>query len=124
MFHKFIYIRILASQLRIDKLLHSFFKNMFLIVVNLSGHQTLSKVLVVLPFENLGSIEDGYFADGITDAITARLAVIRGLGVISRQSAMQYKKREKSAQVIGKELRVDYILEGTVQRERPSDPNS
>ncbi|MHC4487738.1 MAG: protein kinase domain-containing protein, partial [Planctomycetota bacterium] len=80
--------------------------------------------LVVLPFENLSSAEDEYFAAGITDAITARLAIIRGLGVISRQSAIQYKDREKSAQQIGKELRVDYILEGTVQRERPSDPTS
>jgi len=80
--------------------------------------------LVVLPFENLGPAEDEYFAAGITDAITARLAVIRGLAVISRQSAIQYKKREKSALQIANELRVDYILEGTVQRERPSDPNS
>jgi TolB-like protein/Tfp pilus assembly protein PilF len=81
-------------------------------------------VLVVLPFENLGPVEDEYFADGITDAITARLAVIRGLGVISRQSAMQYKNREKNTRQIAKELGVDYILEGTVQRERPSDPTS
>jgi len=80
--------------------------------------------LVVLPFENLGSAEDEYFAAGITDAITARLAAIHGLAVISRQSAMQYKKREKSAHQIANELRVDYILEGTVQRERPSDPTS
>ncbi|MHC4541276.1 MAG: protein kinase domain-containing protein [Planctomycetota bacterium] len=80
--------------------------------------------LVVLPLENLGSAEDEYFADGITDAITARLAGIQGLGVISRQSAMQYKDREKSTQQIGKELRVGYILEGTIQRERPSDPTS
>jgi len=80
--------------------------------------------LVVLPFENLGSAEDEYFAAGITDAITARLAAIHGLAVISRQSAMQYKKREKTAQQIADELQVDYILEGTVQRERPSDPNS
>jgi len=80
--------------------------------------------LVVLPFENIGPAEDEYFADGITDAITARLATIHGLTVISRQSAMQYKKREKNAQQIANELRVDYILEGTVQRERPSDPNS
>jgi serine/threonine protein kinase/tetratricopeptide (TPR) repeat protein len=80
--------------------------------------------LVVLPFENLGSGEDEYFAAGITDSITARLATIRGLAVISRQSAMQYKKSEKSAQQIAKELRIDYILEGTVQRERPSDPTS
>jgi serine/threonine protein kinase/tetratricopeptide (TPR) repeat protein len=80
--------------------------------------------LVVLPFENLGSAEDEYFAAGTTDAITARLAAIHGLAVISRQSAMQYKKREKSVQQIANELRVDYILEGTIQRERPSDPNS
>ncbi len=80
--------------------------------------------IVVLPFENLGPTEDEYFAAGITDAITARLGGIHGLGVISRQSAMQYKSGEKSAQVIGNELHVDYILEGTVQRERPSDPNS
>ncbi len=80
--------------------------------------------LVVLPFENLGSSEDEYFAAGITDAITARLATIHGLAVISRQSSMQYKKQGKSAQQIANELRVDYILEGTVQRERPSDATS
>jgi len=82
------------------------------------------KRLVVLPFENLGSVEDEYFAAGITDAITARLAGIGGLGIISRQSAMQYKGREMNTRQIAKELGVDYILEGTVQRERPSDPTS
>ncbi|MBN2131735.1 MAG: protein kinase [Sedimentisphaerales bacterium] len=80
--------------------------------------------LVVLPFENLGSAEDEYFAAGITDSITARLATIGGLTVISRQSAMQYKKSKKTAQQIAHELRVDYLLEGTVQREKPSDPTS
>lgn len=80
--------------------------------------------LVVLPFDNLGPAEDEYFVAGITGALTARLAIIQGLGVISRQSAMQYKGKEKSAEQIGEELRVDYILEGTVQRERPSDPTS
>jgi len=80
--------------------------------------------LVVLPFENLGSTDDEYFADGITDAITARLAGIHGLSVISRQSAIQYKKKEKDTRQVAKELLVDYILEGTVQRERPSDPTS
>ncbi|MFC1792625.1 protein kinase [Planctomycetota bacterium] len=80
--------------------------------------------LVVLPFENLGSAEDEYFADGITDAITSRLAGIHSLSIISRQSAIQYRKSEKSPQEIGKELRVGYILEGTVQRERPTNPTS
>jgi len=79
---------------------------------------------VVLPFENLSSPEDQYFADGITDAITARLAGIHGLGVISRQSAIQYKGSEKDTRQIAEELGVHYILEGTVQRERPSDPTS
>ncbi len=80
--------------------------------------------LVVLPFENLGTEEDEYFADGMTDEITTRLAGIHGLGVISRQSAIQYKNKGIGPLQIAKELHVDYILEGTVQCERPSDPNS
>jgi len=80
--------------------------------------------LVVLPFENLGTDEDEYFADGMTDEITTRLAGIHGLGVISRQSAIQYKNKGIGPPQIAEELNVDYILEGTVQCERPSDPNS
>jgi len=80
--------------------------------------------LVVLPFENQDSAEEEYFADGITDEITARLACIHGFAVISRQSAMQYKGEDKNTRQIAEELNIDYILEGTVQRERPSDPNS
>jgi TolB-like protein/tRNA A-37 threonylcarbamoyl transferase component Bud32/Flp pilus assembly protein TadD len=82
------------------------------------------KKLAVLFFENLGASDDEYFANGITDAITARLGVMHGLGVISRQSTIQYKGSAKSIQEIGKELGVDYILEGTIQRERPGDPTS
>ena len=82
------------------------------------------KKLAVLFFENLGPEEDDYFADGITDAITARLAGIRGLGVISRQSTIQYKGSDKSLRAIGEELGVNYILEGTIQREKPGDPAS
>jgi len=73
------------------------------------------KMLAVLPFENLGSPEDEYFADGITDEITSRLAKLAGLGVISRTSAMQYKGVSKSIRDIGRELGVDYILEGTIR---------
>jgi serine/threonine protein kinase/tetratricopeptide (TPR) repeat protein len=80
--------------------------------------------LVVLPFENLGSADKEYYADGITNEVTSRLARLHGLSVISPRTAMQYKKTEKNAQAIGKELGVDYILEGLVQFERPSDPNS
>ncbi|MFB3112574.1 MAG: protein kinase, partial [Gemmatimonadales bacterium] len=80
--------------------------------------------LVVLPFDNLGAPEDEYFAAGITEAITTRLAGIGGLGIISRQSAIQYKNSGKNAQQIAEELSVQYILEGTIQRERPGDPTS
>ncbi|MBI4161789.1 MAG: tetratricopeptide repeat protein [Acidobacteria bacterium] len=81
-------------------------------------------MIVVLPFENLGRPEDEYFADGISDEITARLARISGLGVIARTSAMQYKGSKKSVRDIGEELGVDYILEGTVRWEHLADAPS
>ena len=73
------------------------------------------KRLVVLPFENLGSIDDEYFADGMTEEITSRLSLLHGLGVISRSSAIQYKNTDKTIRQIGEELDVQYILEGTVR---------
>jgi serine/threonine protein kinase/tetratricopeptide (TPR) repeat protein len=72
-------------------------------------------MIAVLPFDNMGPTEDEYFADGITEEITARLASIHGLGVIARTSILQYEDTQKSIQQIGDELDVDYILEGTVR---------
>lgn len=71
--------------------------------------------IAVLPFENLGSAGDEYFADGMTEEITSRLAGIQGLGVISRTSANKYKNSDKSLSDIGHELGVEYILEGSVR---------
>ena len=76
--------------------------------------------IAVLPFENLGSGEDEYFADGITDEITGRLAQIAGLLVISRTSAMQYKGSGATLRRIGEELGVAYVLEGTIRTDRVS----
>jgi TolB-like protein/tRNA A-37 threonylcarbamoyl transferase component Bud32 len=73
------------------------------------------KMMVVLPFENLGPPEDAYFADGITEEITSRLAVVSGLGVISRTSAVQYDRTGKTIKQIGRDLGVDYVLEGTIR---------
>jgi eukaryotic-like serine/threonine-protein kinase len=78
------------------------------------------KKLVVLPFENLGPAEEEYFASGMTEEITSRLAVVSGLGVISRTTAMQYEKGRKSIRQIGDELGVDFVLEGTVRWARSS----
>src|SRR2546421_517551 len=71
---------------------------------------TPRKMLVVLPLENLGAAEDGYFADGLSEAINTRLGSIGGLGVIPRPNALAYRKTTKSPQVAGRELGVDYIL--------------
>ncbi len=73
------------------------------------------KMIVVLPLENLGPGEQEYFADGITDEITSRLASVGGLGVISHTSAMQYRTNRPSIKQIGKELGVNYALEGSVR---------
>src|SRR6185312_16139876 len=81
------------------------------------------KRLAVLPFENLGSPEDEYFADGVTDEVRGKLASLSGLQVIARSSSGQYKKTTKSPQEIGGELGVDYLLTGTVRWEKGAAGN-
>jgi TolB-like protein/Tfp pilus assembly protein PilF len=78
-------------------------------------------MLAVLPFENLGAPGDEYFADGITDEITSRVAVLNGLGVIARTSILQYKGTTKRIGEIGEELGVDYILEGTIRWDKSGE---
>ncbi len=75
--------------------------------------------LTVLPFENTGGDEDQYFADGITDEVTARLTGIQGLTLIGRQSAEEYKNSAMAPPEIGRELGVDYVLAGSVWWQRP-----
>jgi TolB-like protein/Flp pilus assembly protein TadD len=78
------------------------------------------KMLVVLPIKNLGAPADQYFADGLTEEITSRLAGLSGLGVISRTTADHYRNTAKSAKEIGRELGAGYVLEGSVRWERDS----
>src|SRR3989454_11641518 len=82
------------------------------------------KLLVVLPFQNLGRPDDDYFADGITEELTARLGSLQELGVIARTTAVQYKSTAKTIRQIGQELGVDYALEGTVRWERVAGGSS
>ena len=72
------------------------------------------QMIVVMPFQNLGSQDDKYFADGVTDQITSKLSSIGNIGVISTSSAEKLAKENKTTQEIGKELGVNYILNGTV----------
>jgi serine/threonine-protein kinase len=74
--------------------------------------------VAVVPFENLGDSADGYFADGLTDAIRGKLIGLPGLEVTARGSSVGYKGGGTSVQQIGRELGVDYVLTGTVRWEK------
>ncbi len=79
--------------------------------------ETPIRSVAVLPLENLsGDPEQEYFADGMTDQLTADLSSISTLRVISRTSVMQYKKARKPLPAIAKELNVDAVVEGSVVR--------
>ena len=77
--------------------------------------ETAEQMLVVLPFENMGPVEDVYFTNGITDEITSRLSAIPKIGVISRNSASHYAGQDWDTRQVGKDLNVDYIVAGTVR---------
>ena len=80
---------------------------------------TEKKMMAVLPFEDLsGSTGQDYFADGLTEEMISHLGQLnpRRLGVIARTSAIQYKTTKKAIDEIARELKVEYILEGSVRR--------
>jgi len=73
--------------------------------------------IVVLPFTNLSNDADQqYFADGITEDLTTDLSRIADMLVISRNTAFTYKNKPVDTKQIGRELRVRYVLEGSVRR--------
>lgn len=76
-----------------------------------------ARSLAVLPFVNLGSsAEDAYLSDGISDEILAALTRVEGLRVASRTSSFAYRGRDQDVRTIGRQLSVESVLEGTVQR--------
>jgi serine/threonine-protein kinase len=73
--------------------------------------------LAVLPLENLsGGPDDGYFADSMTAALITNLAKIGALRVVSRPTIMRYKQTQKPLPQIGRELGVDGIVAGSIER--------
>jgi len=75
--------------------------------------------LAVLPLQNLSDDPaQEYFADGMTDELIGDLAQLRSLRVISRTSVMHYKGGKQTVPQIGRELAVDAVIEGTVEREK------
>jgi TolB-like protein/DNA-binding winged helix-turn-helix (wHTH) protein len=73
--------------------------------------------LAVLPLENIAATPgQEYLADGMTDELIASLAKVRSLRITSRTSSMEYKGTHKPLSEIARELNVDAVVEGTVQR--------
>lgn len=76
-------------------------------------------MIAVLPFASLDpDPQNEYFVDGLTDEMISSLAATNPhrLGVIARTSAMRYKQTDKALTQIAQELRVQYVLEGSVRR--------
>jgi TolB-like protein/DNA-binding winged helix-turn-helix (wHTH) protein len=78
---------------------------------------TKIRSVAVLPMTNLSNDSaQEYFADGMTDALITELSQIASIKVISRTSVMAYRKPDKALSQVARELGVDGIVEGTIQR--------
>jgi len=94
----------------------------FYIISNIkksSEISTLEKSIAVLPFENWNSDEEFmHLGDAVTDEIIMQLQYINEFDrVLSRSSTMQYKVNRPSITEIGEDLGVNYIVEGSIQRQ-------
>jgi TolB-like protein/Flp pilus assembly protein TadD len=73
--------------------------------------------IAVLPFTNMSDDpSQEYFADGMTEDLITDLSKISGLFVIARNSSFTYKGQQVKVRQVAKELRVRYVLEGSVRR--------
>jgi len=73
--------------------------------------------IVVMPFVNMSSdAENEYFADGITEEIINALAQIENLHVVARSSAFSFKGKHIDLRIVGEQLNVRTVLEGSVRR--------
>lgn len=74
--------------------------------------------IAVLPFDNLSDENTSlYISDSLTDEVTMSLSKVKGLKVVARRSSYSFKNRLEDVPSIGKLLKVDLILEGSVRKE-------
>jgi serine/threonine-protein kinase len=80
-------------------------------------HKSAPVAIAVLPLHNLSEGPgNDYFADGLTDEIIRNLSTIEGLAVRSQTSSFAFKGQPRNVRDVGKQLDVEYILEGSVLR--------
>jgi adenylate cyclase len=73
--------------------------------------------IAVLPLDNMsGDPEQDYFSDGISEDIITDLSKVSGLTVIARNSSFAYRGKAIDLRVVGRELGVTHVLEGSVRR--------
>lgn len=84
-----------------------------------TADDSLERSIAVLPFEDMSSDKSqGYFGDGIAEEILNSLARLKQLVVISRTSSFNFKGSQTDIREIGKILNVNYVLEGSVRKDR------
>ena len=82
-----------------------------------TAESAVSDSIAVLPFVNMSADpENEYFTDGITEEIIDALAQIQGLHVVARSSAFAFKGKHIDLRVVGNQLSVRTILEGSVRK--------
>ena len=87
------------------------------VVIDKPGIQLQEKSIAVLPFVNMSSDpEQEYFSDGISEEIINMLAQVHELKVIGRTSSFAFKGKNMDLKVIGDQLKVKYLLEGSVRK--------
>jgi eukaryotic-like serine/threonine-protein kinase len=75
-----------------------------------------AKALAVLPFRNLGSPEDEYLAEGVTDDLVDALSMTPGLRVLSRGAVARFRGGDRDVREVGRELRVQVVVDGSLRR--------
>ena len=85
---------------------------------NPSAAHSSIKSIAILPFRNLSEDQSqNYFAEGIVENINNKLSEIKNIRIISMTSTLNFKDHRKSSQEVGKQLKVDNVLEGSVMRD-------
>jgi adenylate cyclase len=80
-------------------------------------HTSSPPAIAVLPFENLSSSEQAYFADGMAEDLITALSCFHSLVVIARGSSYAFRNSDLTDQAIARELGAQYLVRGSVQRE-------
>jgi eukaryotic-like serine/threonine-protein kinase len=75
-----------------------------------------AKTVAVLPFRNNGSAADDYYAEGLSDDLVDALSMTPGLRVLAKGALARFKAPDRDAREIGRELRVDVVVDGSLRR--------